>query len=353
MGSMGKRLAAALLALAVATGVMATGAGAQTKASPDAKPVEGTVKLSIGTSATLNAAPLFIAQAKGYFAKEHLDVSIVSNIVGIVAQPLLATGRMDAAYVGASVAFFNGVAGGHDVKFASGAGQTKIGCKPTCAGSGFVVQRNGPIKKLSDLRGKKIAANGGFTGTSGYYLSQLLKQAGMTPDDVRVVDILLPDGLQALNNGAVSAAIDSGVGMTQHISSGGPYDLIGDMDKVLANGNGGGFIFGKSLIKENRRAGVAVIRAMLKAVRVDLKGDWVHDKEIVNILSKATGTPTWVIKASPVPVFDNNLAQTTQVLADMQSFWRFQGKLLNYAPSMKPPRYSDSGLLADAVASYK
>jgi NitT/TauT family transport system substrate-binding protein len=357
-----RKALAALTALAVVAVVAGCGssdpkneaaakaAGGGTGAvAADAAPLDQVVKLNVGTSPTLNAAPLFVAQAKGYFADEHLDVTIVPGITGVVAQPQLATGRMDAAYVGASVAFFNGVAGGQDVKFAVGAGQTKLGCTPTCAGSGFVVLRDGPIKDVADLKGKKIACNAGAAGTSGFYLSQLLKQADLTLDDVELVDLLLPDGLAALNNGAVAAAIDSGAGMTQHIAPSGPYDLVGDMDKVLANGNGGGFIFGSRLIKSNRQAGVAFIRALLKAVRVDLQGDWLADPAIIDILAKATGSPTAVIKASPVPVFDHDLAQTTKVLADMQAFWRSQGQLLTYPKDMAPAQYSDADLLPAAL----
>ena len=74
--------------------------------------------------------------------------------------------------------------------------------------------------------------------------------------------------------------------------------VLGDMDKVLANGSGGSYVFGPTLLRDNRRAGVAFMRALLKATREDLQGNFLKNKQTVRILAKATGSFSWVVEAS-------------------------------------------------------
>ncbi|MCU1373893.1 MAG: transporter substrate-binding protein, partial [Actinomycetia bacterium] len=259
-----------LIGLLVAVGVVLLGAvPAQAQAqkpSADAKPLDSVTKLTVALLPNVNAAALYLAQAKGYFKAEKLDVNIINGGSLVDSLPLLTTGRVDATYAGASAGFFNQVANGVEVQYVAGAGQSRKGG----AASAFIVKTGGPIKTLSDLRGKKVTAPGLTGGISAYYLSELLKQANMTVEDVQLVNTDVPGGLAALKNGAVSAALSSGPVMTEALSSG-AFQIIGDMDKVLSIGNGGGYILGPSLLKKNRRAGVAFVRALLKTTRKELQ----------------------------------------------------------------------------------
>ncbi len=44
---------------------------------------------------------------------------------------------------------------------------------------------------------------GGIPAVSGFYLAELLEQAGLTVNDVEIVPLSVVDGLAALTNGAV------------------------------------------------------------------------------------------------------------------------------------------------------
>jgi sulfonate transport system substrate-binding protein len=67
----------------------------------------------------------------------------------------------------------------------------------------LVVAKDSPAKSISDLRGKKIAAQ---KGTDPYFfLLQTLHQAGMTQGDIQYVNLPHADGRTALERGQVEA----------------------------------------------------------------------------------------------------------------------------------------------------
>jgi sulfonate transport system substrate-binding protein len=67
----------------------------------------------------------------------------------------------------------------------------------------LVVAKDSPIKEVSELKGKSVAAT---KGTDPYFfLLQALEQAGLGPDDVTVENLQHADGRAALENGSVDA----------------------------------------------------------------------------------------------------------------------------------------------------
>lgn len=69
--------------------------------------------------------------------------------------------------------------------------------------SALVVPKDSPIKEVTDLKGKSVAAT---KGTDPYFfLLQALEQAGLGPDDVTVENLQHADGRAALENGSVNA----------------------------------------------------------------------------------------------------------------------------------------------------
>lgn len=317
-----------------------------TPAGDCAGPLAEPSRLTISAQPNVNASPLYLAVARGYFADENITVEVTNTGTSAETQPLLATGRLDAMYAGPSAGFFNGLADGQQVRFAAGSGQYR----PGGFASAFVTRPDSGITSVADLEGKKVSVAGGIPAVSGFYLAELLKQADLTVDDVEIVLLGVPDGLVALANGSVDAAISSGPLMTAGIADGSQV-VVGDMDVVLQEGNSGGFIFGPTLLEANRCAGVAVLRSLLKAVRVDLQGDYLEDPEIVTILATAMDFPEEVIAATPPPLFDDNLATTPDVYQNMQTFWREQD-VLSYDTDLALAQIVDEDVMQQALATY-
>jgi sulfonate transport system substrate-binding protein len=77
----------------------------------------------------------------------------------------------------------------------------------------LVVGKDSPLKKVGELRGKKIAAT---KGTDPYFfLLRALKDAGLAQGDVEIVELQHPDGRQALERGQV----DAWAGLDPHMAA--------------------------------------------------------------------------------------------------------------------------------------
>lgn len=77
----------------------------------------------------------------------------------------------------------------------------------------LVVGKDSPLKKVAELRGKKIAAT---KGTDPYFfLLRALKDAGLAQGDVEIVELQHPDGRQALERGQV----DAWAGLDPHMAA--------------------------------------------------------------------------------------------------------------------------------------
>ncbi|NPT60238.1 aliphatic sulfonate ABC transporter substrate-binding protein [Paraburkholderia elongata] len=77
----------------------------------------------------------------------------------------------------------------------------------------LVVRKDSPIKTLADLKGKKIAAT---KGTDPFLFAlRALHTAGLSRDDVEIVNLQHPDGRTALANGQV----DAWAGLDPHMAA--------------------------------------------------------------------------------------------------------------------------------------
>ncbi|HEY9597981.1 MAG TPA: aliphatic sulfonate ABC transporter substrate-binding protein, partial [Cyanophyceae cyanobacterium] len=74
---------------------------------------------------------------------------------------------------------------------------------PVPESMGILVANDSPIRTLSDLKGKKITATKASAGQ--YFLVQALIKAGLTLDDVELVDLPPPEGQEAFKKGKVDA----------------------------------------------------------------------------------------------------------------------------------------------------
>ncbi|MFL5106195.1 MAG: ABC transporter substrate-binding protein, partial [Xanthobacteraceae bacterium] len=167
-------LCPALLAVAMAT---AGAAAAQT--------------ITVGVAAATSDAPIFIADKKGYFKAEGLDVKVASFKSASDMVAPLGTGQLDAGAGSASAGLYNAVARGIKIRIVA----DKASSAPGYGATKIVVRRDhvdsGRYKEPKDLKGMKFAMNApGVSNTST--LNTLLKSAGLKYSDVETVDLPLP-----------------------------------------------------------------------------------------------------------------------------------------------------------------
>ena len=172
-----------LAATAIAATALATGAQAQE------------TKVSIGLSGWTGFAPLTLAKEAGIFEKNGLDVDLI-KIPQASRHLALASGDIQCAATTVETWI---------VWAAAGVPTTQIFQLDKSHGADGMVVRN-DIEKITDLKGKTVAASA--PGTSPYfYLAWILKENGMTMDDVKVVNLEPGPAAQAFIAGQNDAAM--------------------------------------------------------------------------------------------------------------------------------------------------
>ena len=141
-------------------------------------------------------APLVIAKEGGYFARHGLDVDLVAPADPSAPPRLVAAGKADIAVTYQPDLMLQIKEGLPLVRFG-----TLIATPLNC----LIVLKDGPVKSLADLKGKKVGYS--VAGLQEAYLGAILKSAGLTAADVTLVNVNF-NLVTALMSGQVDAAID-------------------------------------------------------------------------------------------------------------------------------------------------
>lgn len=123
-------------------------------------------------------APLFVAQGKGYFAAEGLEVEMLAPADPNMPPKLVAAGKADLA-ISYQPQLQMHVDRGLPLK--------RIATLISTPLNSLVVLRDGPIKTLADLKGKKIGYSiGGFENA---LLQAMLGRVGLSLKDVELINV--------------------------------------------------------------------------------------------------------------------------------------------------------------------
>jgi putative riboflavin transport system substrate-binding protein len=206
-----RRVAGITIGLALATAVAACGGSASTAApssgatsapgttgapastSSPAEPVALTVGL--GYIPSVQFAQFYLADQAGYYADAGLEVTLQNKIDPDLIT-LLGQGAVDIGS-GDGTSVIPAVSQGIPVVYTS----TIYGQFPAVV----IAAADSGIRTAADLRGKRIGVPGRY-GTNWIMLQALLKQAGLTVDDVQIVEFPEFTQAAALQQGQVDAA---------------------------------------------------------------------------------------------------------------------------------------------------
>ena len=148
--------------------------------------------------------PLFVAQEKGFFAKEGVDVELINNEVHDAAFGGLFSGQVDAV-AGALL----------DAPESFQPDEEPLVCvlafDDSRGSDGVLATKD--IQSIADLRGKSVAFL--HNGVPLFHLNVLLKEAGLSEADIKVVDLIPEDAAQAFLLREVDAAVTQDPFLTQ------------------------------------------------------------------------------------------------------------------------------------------
>jgi NitT/TauT family transport system substrate-binding protein len=259
-------------------------------------------KLAFGILPVVDVLPLLVGQEKGIFAKEGIDLELISFQSALERDATLQAGRLD-GYFGDMLNTVLLVQSGEQLKIIATAFHTH----PQSRMFGIAVAPGSGIVDPAGIKGKDIAISSATV--IEYLLDQLLSGQDMSPRDVNKQEIKkIPIRLQMLLSNQVTAALL-------------PEPLL-----TLAEANGARVVLDDRKLNtaltvlavnlKNRPAVTALIPGFLRAYNtaVDMINE--NPSQFKELLITKTHFPMAVKDKYPVPVFP---ARTLPVEADVHA----------------------------------
>jgi NitT/TauT family transport system substrate-binding protein len=151
------------------------------------------VNLKVVTFPFLSFAPLYIAQDEGFFEEQGLRVEFV-KMSEAAAIPALVRGDIDVWGGLLNTNFLNAMSRGAKIKIVAEKGHfSSTGCVSGAMLARKALVESGEMHSLSQLKGRRIDVS--RTSYQEYFMDKLLNMAGLTPDDVEIVDVRPPGDL--------------------------------------------------------------------------------------------------------------------------------------------------------------
>jgi NitT/TauT family transport system substrate-binding protein len=180
-----------LLALALALGLSAGAEAAEPK------------KVKVGILKLTSSAPVFVGVEKGFFREAGVEPELVYFQAAQPVAVAIASGDIDVGATGLTAGLFNIVAGGEKLWVVADKGREWPGYPLTA----LVVQKDGPIHSIKDLRGRKVGITQ-LGSTFHYMLGNLLEREGLTLADVEPAPLRTLGGMvEALQAHRVDAIL--------------------------------------------------------------------------------------------------------------------------------------------------
>lgn len=287
--------------------------------APSEKP-----KITFVYSPYTDYAPAMVAEDKGYFDEMGLDVELMPK-GGITAETyqLLASGDVTCGGSSWGASFFNAVALGTMVTIVSPmATMPTTGKSPSPLMVSKAAYDSGEVTTVADLRGKRIGIPG--PGGFGEYSTVLaLQSAGLTADDVELVNIGPPEIGVAMENGSIVASwtIEP---FTTFLEREGIAVVL---DDTSARGVELGFLaFDTNFVNENPEATAKFLAEYLKAYHELNTGGW-DDPDIQKIVEKYTELPSDVLNQIGLTVLSPDYTINWDSVRAQEAYFRSQGVL--------------------------
>jgi NitT/TauT family transport system substrate-binding protein len=287
-------------------------------------------------------APLYVAIERGYFAREGIEVELITTPGGISSFAVLAGGRAEVVVGGLGAALFNAAARGLDFKVV---GPVHMERPPVS--TPLVISKkawdSGEIRAVRDLRGRKVSVNVLGSATE-FWLHSALLRGGLTIDDVDLVAVNFPEVPAALANGAIAAGLLGEPLATLAEDRGQIVRLSQDfIDGVQVTA----LYYSGQFMRTSPRQAVGFMVAWLRASR-DLYGDGYRRDDVARIVEKYTGVPAAVVKRAAAPYHEPNGTMNFNDFTRLQEFFRKRGSL-TYDRPLAPAQYIDTSFVREAL----
>lgn len=264
-------------------------------------------------------APLYVANARGYFKDVGISLDLQTMKSGQDAIPLVSAGKADVLVAGFGSGLFSAIQGGLGVRVVASMGGG--GGEPENSPTALMVSKklvdDGTIETVADLKGHTVALSGGPGGAGAYQFAAIANTVGLSIKDVKIVNLGFGDMAGAIQSGAAEAALPPAPFTTAMVESGVAVQFALPPKGTIASG----VLYGESFLKSPDAQ--PFYDALVKGAD-DLAKD-PRDPEILKILADATGQDLKVLEANPSYVWFDRLAPATDQLKAQQQVYRDAG----------------------------
>ena len=263
--------------------------------------VEAADKVNV---AVLNAAGdvgLFIAQERGYFRDEGLEVTLTHIDAAAKMIPLLGTGDLDVGGGATTAGLYNAADRKIDVRVVASRARTA----PGYGYQALVIRKDlvdsGKYKGYGDLKGLKFAfASPGSTPISS--LNEALKKADLKLSDMTLINLSFAAQVAALQNGAIDGTIIIEPYLSQLVGQGTAVNVT-PTEAYYPSAEVSLLLYGDKFIKERPLVATRFMKAFLRGAR-DLKDAIDHGRwksgpvadDVIRIFATAVNMPEPVIR---------------------------------------------------------
>lgn len=298
-------------------------------------------QLTIGYVPVLIYAPLILADAKGYLAKQGIDATLEPLQGGSDLVTLTASGEFDIGVGGAGPAFFNAIASGIELTVIA-----PLHFERDPNATPLVVSKarydSGEITSAEDLEGLNVSVNA--RGATEYWLDQALRTGGLTIEDIE---------LQTLGFGDVPAALESGA--LDGAMLGEPLVTAAEQEGVLVRLVDGfisdfqpTFVFvNPEFAAENPDVLTRFMVAYLQGCRDIAGDDWATDENVA-LLEEATGVEAELIQQAARTYCEPDGEVDLEDMDTLQAFFGDRG-LLEYDEPLDVTTIVDATFAEEAV----
>jgi NitT/TauT family transport system substrate-binding protein len=313
---------AAAAAASAAPAAAAPAASGRPTEAPSSRPV--TVRVAIVRS--LSDSGIFIADERGYFREQGIEVDVTQMQAAQQQVPLLGTGQLEVGSGGTAAGLVNAVAQDVPLRIVADKGST-----PPGFGFQAVVVRkdlvdSGAFRGCSSFKGMRVA-NPAVENSGGPMYARMLRECGLEFSDIDMITMGFPDMPAAFRNGAIDASNMLEPLLTRTLAEG--YATIYKRtDEIYPNQQNAALLYGPQFMANQRDVAQRFMIAYVKGLRDynDAFTRGVNKTAMLELIGRNTGVTDMALmeRMTPVGLNPDGYINLDSFAADVD-WWTEQG----------------------------
>ena len=293
-------------------------------------PARAADRVNVGVLNAAGDIGLFIAEARGYFKQEGLDVQLHLLDSAVKMMPLLGTGDLDVGGGATSASLYNAAERKIDVRVVASRARTA----PGYGYQGLVIRKalvdSGRYKTYADLKGLKMGfASPGSTPLSS--LNEAVKAGGIKYSDIDLTYLNFGAQVAALQSGAIDGTIIIEPYLSQVVALGAAVQVT-PTEAYYKGAEVSLLLYGDKFIKERPQVATRFMKAFLRGARdfddAIANGRWKTDgsaDDVIRIFAKGVNMPEAIIRGMTPQFGDPDGSVNVESLRTDLAFFRESG----------------------------